>query len=61
MTLYTRMMDGIEIEWKKEGEIAEKAVKEVTEKSDFPVEVDKETAEEIRERYQELNKENEEE
>ena len=60
MTLYTRMMDGIEIEWKKEGEMAERAVKEVTEKSDFPVEVDKETAEEIRSRYLELLDEQEE-
>lgn len=59
---YYRVKDNLIIEWKPEDqEIGQEAVKDVTETTDYPIEVDKEIAEEIRERYKEIQEKEEDE
>lgn len=54
MALYTRVSEGVEIEWSPEYEdIGSDAVRDVT-GDEPPVEVNDDDAEEIRERYSEL-------
>lgn len=58
---YIREEEGVTIKWNKTDKIAQQVVQEVTGSKDYPVEVDNETAEDIRERYAELIEEKEEE
>ena len=48
---YKRIADGVTVKWNKENETAKKIVKEITGSEDYPVKVDNETAQEIREKY----------